>query len=140
MDFQAVIDSMNEMNRVTRSDYHLTLGNLILSLTGANEKDPNMRVIFSHNLEKGPGVPHSYRGYYSDLAFQEVAPPTVNEFLKQATETLDKTLKGYKGGDFVMDAKTPLWVSEYGSSGNIAIIGCEADTDCFVIKTKQLEY
>ena len=61
---------------------------------------------------------HSYRGYYCDLAFE------LNDGMRLATELLTeckaamgKTFGGYKGGDFVMDAQTPVWVVSYGCCG-----------------------
>lgn len=63
--------------------------------------------------------PHSYRGYYSDLAF-EPADGTVKavELLSIVKDCLGETYQGYKGGDYVMDKKTPLWMAFYGDCGS----------------------
>ena len=66
----------------------------------------------------GLGVLDSYRGYYCDLAFQ---PPTEKETAQTALENCEdamgKVFTGYKGGDYMMGATTPLWVAHYGCTG-----------------------
>lgn len=61
--------------------------------------------------------PHSYRGYYTDLAFEPRENTTVGEMLGCAKEALGKTYSGYKGGDFKMGEYTDVWLSEYGRCG-----------------------
>lgn len=47
---------------------------------------------------------------------------TTSEFLKMLKETVGKEFTGYKGGEFTMDENTPIWVANYGNSGNTAVI------------------
>ena len=71
------------------------------------------------------GEAHSYRGYYSDLAFAplyDTEPRTVKEILKEALLAHGKTFEGYKGGEFTMNGDTPVWYACYGTTGP-AIMG-----------------
>lgn len=65
----------------------------------------------------GFGEPHSYRGYYDELAFEPVEDTTVGEMLEAAKSALGKTFEGYKGGDYVMGEYTTVWLAWYGSTG-----------------------
>ena len=100
--------------RKTRSENQYTLGKMINLL---NSLDKNVQVRFSHNT-LSPAKPHSYRGYYSDLAF-ETSDKIINagQFLAMCEESLDMCFEGYKGGDFVMGEDTPLWCANYSETG-----------------------
>ena len=115
MDVRRLFDAMSEMGRATRSDYHLTLGGLIKQLESL---PPGLPVKFDWNGEY-PFQEMSYRGYYSDLAFDWRESPItdVTRLLSLSQDALDSTYEGYKGGDFVMDKATPLWAAPYGDTG-----------------------
>lgn len=106
MDLQKLFDAMGESDRLTRSRTHLTLGRLIAAL----ESLPSDVVV-------GLSRPHSYRGYYSDLAFQSDNTTTAEELLEVCRECVGVVFEGYKGGDFTMSEDTPLWIAHYGSCG-----------------------
>jgi hypothetical protein len=62
--------------------------------------------------------PHSYRGYYEDVAFQLTVDVTVQECLDAARSALGTAYEGWKGGDYVMDAFTDVWiVGDTGQAG-----------------------
>ena len=105
MNMQQVVNSINESNKRTRAKYHLTLGAFIEQLE-AMWADSVVPVT----------NPHSYRGYYTDLAF-EPGESTVSALLEQSKEVLNTCLTGYKGGEFMMGPDTPLWVADYGDTG-----------------------
>ena len=65
----------------------------------------------------GFGHPHSYRGYYNELAFEPRENVTIGAMLADARSALGTTYKGYKGGDFTMTGWTPCWLAEWGSTG-----------------------
>lgn len=65
----------------------------------------------------GFGHPHSYRGYYDDLAFEPVENTTIGEMLVAAKSALGSTYFGYKGGEYTMREYTRVWLAEYGDSG-----------------------
>ena len=107
IDFQKVMDMVGDAMRETRKQYHVTLGEMI-SLLG--QADPDAKI--------GLTDPHSYRGYYADLALEPTLELiSVKQLIAQLNLVLDKTLEGYKGGDFLMSADTPVWVAHYGCTG-----------------------
>lgn len=63
--------------------------------------------------------PHSYRGYYEQLAFEPAPGKTAAE-LRQIAESARRVFTGYKGGEFLMDDDT---------LGNIAFEGECGDAD-----------
>lgn len=136
MDMQNLVDAMNHMGKVTRADYHLTLGKAI----DAFEKYPkDAPVVF--DVGGSPDDPHSYRGYYSDLAFEPTDPQvdehkTVTEFLSELTESLNETFNGYKGGDFIMDKDTPLWMANWGECGRAIMGHYQEDSGRVILITK----
>lgn len=135
MDIQKAFTAMSESGRLTRSDYHLTLGGLIKQLAAL---PPSLPVKFDWNGEY-PSRERSYRGYYSDLALDWRESPTdVEGLLSMCQGALDSTYEGYKGGDFVMDERTPLWAAPYGSSGR-AIMGLEVVDGVAVLETKEVD-
>lgn len=61
--------------------------------------------------------PHSYRGYYEDLAFETCESITIGEMLTATETALNTTYEGWKGGDYTMDAHTDCWlVTQEGTS------------------------
>lgn len=65
--------------------------------------------------------PHSYRGYYMDLAFEPASNVTVADMLEDARSALGTTYTGYKGGEFTMTEYSDCWLSEEGRSGGETI-------------------
>lgn len=90
-----------------RAESQMTLGKLIDRLA---ELPPETVV----DLDE----PHSYRGYYSDLAFQRNATPvSAATALEMCRKCMGEVFQGYKGGDFQMGRNTPVWVANYGCCG-----------------------
>jgi hypothetical protein len=79
------------------------------------------RIIFDFSQRAGPESPHSYRGYYSDLAFSAGHKRTAGAWLRELESCLGSTFTGYKGGDFTMREDTPLWAAFYGCCGRAII-------------------
>jgi len=86
----------------------MTLKELIETLEKA---DPNKVVPLGFRR------PHSYRGYYTDLAFAPAKNITVGEMLACAQSALGKTFDGYKGGEYTMSEYTTVWLAEWGCCG-----------------------
>jgi len=61
--------------------------------------------------------PHSYRGYYDQLAFEPVPNLTVATMLAEARKAMGATYQGWKGGDYTMGAGTTVWLADEGSTG-----------------------
>lgn len=117
MDLQALVDGMSAQWQRERAATQMTLGKMIAAL----EAMPPDTFI------DGIGTPHSYRGYYSDLAFESLPNKTrVVDALAMCRGAMGQVFEGYKGGDFVMGALTPLWVADYGSCGQ-KIMGINAN-------------
>lgn len=138
MNMTDMLQTMQDSWRRIRSQYHLTLGDLIKFL-GDQEGHMIVRV---GDVDEAtyPAFPDSYRGYYADLAFAPTGEPiTCDELLKRCKLALNSTYKGYKGGDFVMSEDTPLWLSAYGINSQIAIVAIEHVGDSLVLKTKQIK-
>lgn len=86
----------------------MTLGQLIARLEKA---DPNRTVPL------GFGRPHSYRGYYDELAFDPVMNTTVGAMLKAAKSALGTIYPGWKGGEYKMESFTEVWLAKIGECG-----------------------
>lgn len=126
MSFKDVLNIINESTRDERAHYHITLCKLINIL---KDISPHAEVWLSLNGEPVIRVkfknPHSYRGFYSDLAFETEFLDEdfkVSDLLKLCEECIDNAFEGYKGGKYLMDRNTPLWISERGSADKNAIV------------------
>jgi hypothetical protein len=86
----------------------MTLGELIKRL---EKVDPKQEV------KMGFSNPHSYRGYYDELAFEPQEDTTVGEMLDWAKSAVGATYTGYKGGEYTMSEWTEVWLATYGQGG-----------------------
>lgn len=66
----------------------------------------------------GFAEPHSYRGYYSDLAFTPARGVTVRSMLYSARSALSATFEGWKGGDYTMHEYTDVYYAADGRTGD----------------------
>ena len=108
INLQDLVDGMNARMLRERAATQMTLGMMIAVL----EKMPPETEI------DGLGKAISYRGYYSDLAFQPQAEKVkAGDLLAQCRDAMGQVFEGYKGGDYVMGALTPVWVADYGCCG-----------------------
>lgn len=105
-DIRDVIDEMSKQWKRERANTQMTLDKLIKELEQLPE---------DFELE-GLSDPHSYRGYYSDLAFERSKRTTAGELLKLCKSCMGKVFEGYKGGEFMMGEGTPVWIASYGTS------------------------
>ena len=86
----------------------MNLGELIDQLKQYNP-DTEVRLGFGH--------PHSYRGNHAELAFEPVENTTIGEMLEHAESAPGETFEGYKGGTYLMDHWTDVWLAAYGCVG-----------------------
>lgn len=94
-------------NAKLRSEKHLTLGKLISYLQTTSV--PKVANLVN---------PHSYRGYYTDLAFVlETGEVSREEMLRICKNLVGMEFMGYKGGFYKMSYNTPLWIANYGDCG-----------------------
>ncbi len=68
-------------------------------------------------VERGFGKPHSDRGFYENLAFKPAENVTVESMLGHARSALGKIFEGYKGGDYLMDKNTEVYIGNWGECG-----------------------
>lgn len=128
----AVIDAAAQ----ERSKYQMTLGKMIAALDDAH---PSAVVMFSED-GFSPNYLGSYRGYYSDLMVTaKDAPMTVAKFRALLIKANGRTFTGYKGGDFVMTDKTPLWRDEYGCASGNAIMAVTKKDGSVVLVTQRVD-
>lgn len=142
MDTHQLFEVISDVSRDGRKEYHVTLGEMLKILSDVPLKDVTVPVVVTE-IDGGTigsvGRPHSYRGYYVDLAFDHVReePRTVEQFLDTCRSALGGTFIGWKGGEFTMDEDTPLWVAEVGSTG-YAILGAFLDDGEFCLMCKKV--
>lgn len=138
MGMQGLIDAMNNASKQTRSDYHITIGELIEALEQADSK--SLPVLTSHAPDKSVECPHSYRGYYSDLALEPSSTianvETVLNFMKDVEDTYET---GYKGGDYLMDRDVPVWISNQGDCDSYAVIDVMHNDTNVTLVTKYID-
>lgn len=101
------VEAYLQGQRDLRSETHLTLGRLISYLEHTEDH-------LVPNLEN----PHSYRGYYTDLAFNHPTREISSKvLLSTCRDLVGRRFVGYKGGRYKMGLVTPLWIANYGDCG-----------------------
>jgi len=71
------------------------------------------------NCKKTEYGSHDYKcpcGGSKKTSSQLKQNPTVNDFLKMLNKIVGKYMVGYKGGDFTVGKRTPVWVANHGTS------------------------
>ena len=146
-DFQEYVRNamLARRNEELKSSPQITLGELIAMLEAVKNK--NLTVTF--DVPFHPGEIDSWRGSYDELAIRYLNhgnPPTVRKLLDDLVFANGCTFTGYKGGDYVMGKRTPIWVANYGESGgprndnSTAITGVSVTDTHVEIETAELEY
>lgn len=69
-------------------------------------------------LPDGFHSPHSYRGYYDELAFEPASDISVGDMLSSARRAKGETYEGWKGGEYKMTGWTECWLAEEGCCGD----------------------
>lgn len=132
MDLAAYIDSAVRASRaaaLANSD-QLTLGEIIakceaIAARGYERSDglpPTVTFDFEYLR---PTTLDSWRGIYAELALGFNADgnaPSLPDFIAMLRDAVGKTYDGWKGGEYTMSERTPVWVANPGNSGNTAII------------------
>lgn len=60
--------------------------------------------------------PHSYRGFYHEIAFEPAYGVSVGSMLDDAKSSLGKLFPGYKGDHYLMQEYTACWLSPEGEA------------------------
>ena len=145
MDWETFSEELSRVGDECRSEYHVTLRELIHVLENANPNDK----IAEMDIKHGDHVFYdyefdSYRGYYSDLVLirsnindYDDDLLTVEKLLTLARRANGGTFYGYKGGEFKMGLKTPLWVADDQSNASqVAVIDIATDEGICVLDHK----
>lgn len=103
-----------------RPIFQMTLGSLIEKLSKCDQRKG---VYINYPLEIGAKGLISYRGIYAELAidFGIGWGMPAGELLFEAKNAVGKTFEGYKGGEFLMEEKTPVWISAYSLSSGMGL-------------------
>ena len=158
MDIQDYVNTIIAIKRKERLETspQLTLGKLISEIEACdiqNDKGEDKDVEFDFGSAE-PTSLSSWRGSYAELAlgfrltgYDAPNQETGHHGIATATKLLDNlmsaigaTFEGWKGGDFIMDEDTPVWVANQGNVGNTAIVGVLNQGWRLVLLTAYCEY
>ena len=143
MDLQKMLDNAVNAGRQERlkTSSQLILGELIAKLEALEDRTQTVSFAFENAV---PTHLSSWRGSYNELAlnfsFEENAP-TVEDLIKRLKQAVGATYQGYKGGEFLMGKTTPVWVANYGNSGNTGITDViQTEDDEVILKTEYCRF
>lgn len=88
----------------------------------------------------------SWRGAYEELTlhnmpskftegFWPTEGPLVKELLGDAIRANGRHLEGYKGGDFLMSRRTPVWADPYGECNHRVLAGVVLSGEKVILRT-----
>lgn len=126
----------------------ITLGELIAKLEAIplkhhrdfDNSDDDVKVIFDFP-DQYPTILDSWRGVYAELAmgYCDNEEKLLKDLLADCKSAVGKEFSGYKGGEFVMGKSTPIWVANYGDSGNTAIVDVIHDSSRVILVTSYIK-
>ena len=131
MNKKQLMDTVNQVLPKAPKEHgrhQMTLGSLIKALQRERTGLPVMlSSVYQGYEDKYPGMPHSYYGHHSDLAFKPSTEEiTVAQFLKVCEDAMHSTFRAPDGSpsfyqDYTMIHNTPLWVSELDTASKTGI-------------------
>lgn len=158
MDLQTWFDNTSKQMRDKSfaESPQLTLGEIIEKLERIHLNKDAMIEKYDHEArveyDFGTAFPttlDSWRGAYRELALgyelseydgEQFAHKTLTDLLEELKGAIGKTYTGWKGGDFVMDDSTPVWVANSGNAGNTAIVDIVDNEYSVILMTSYCEY
>ena len=126
--------------------YQMSLGSLIKALQKERTELPIiLSSVYQGYTDMYPGLPHSYYGYPSDLAFIPTKTPiTVSQFLAVCETALKASFMGpdhasdyYR--DYIMQANTSIWISEIDKASKTGIVDVVATSNYIRLVTETIE-
>jgi hypothetical protein len=72
-------------------------------------------------VELGFTHPHSYRGYYGDVAFEPCGRTTAGAMTTVARSALGAAYFGWKGGTYIMTLQTHCWLAIWGETVRVPV-------------------
>jgi len=154
-----VFNALSKARRdsILKDSPQLTLGELIekikaCGLTHGDEQEP--KLVY---YDFGTAIPtdlDSWRGSYDELALgYRLTGYDVNssngdhhkeckaeDLLKNLESAIGKTFTGWKGGEFIMNENTPVWVDNPGNTSDTAIVNVFDDGWRIILITARCEY
>lgn len=136
IDLQTYLDNALKVGRAEKmkTSDQLTLGEMILKIEPILKNQDAVIEKYKHEAKVCydfeylfPKTIDSWRGIYTELALDFVSSSEddemgITDFYNMLTDCIGKTFTGYKGGEFVMGKSTPVWVANYGNTGNTAVV------------------
>ena len=101
----------------------MTLGEMVNAL---KQMDLSEKLIEYDFSGQQPGVwMGSWRGVYSQFAISHEPGEGADAeaFLQSLESCIGRTFYGWKGGEFLMDESTPVWVDNSGQSHSTRVVG-----------------
>ena len=95
-------------------------------------------VYFDYGAFPEAGV-SSYRGSYDEAMISPADGGTAitnKELQDSIKKRIGTYMSGYKGGEYLIESETPLWVAEYGQWPGRAIRGVERNGNSLTIITE----
>jgi hypothetical protein len=128
----------------------LTIGETIAALKAAEyDDDAEVRFDFGYFV---PTRTESYRGFYDQLALgyclddhdasdrqRRNILKTPADVINELQQAIGRAYEGYKGGEYVMHADTPLWVANTGEANGTGVIGVRALGWKVIIETRYVD-
>lgn len=121
-----------------KSHNHLTFGELVTIIGKLPKESP----LYASSNSYYPVLSiHSYRGYYEDMEFDTGSTPvTVGEFLEMLLSNAGTTIEGYRGGEYIVDDRSYMWVGYEGGTARQALNGvCINADDSYTLVTSHVE-
>ena len=126
--------------------HQMSLGSLIKLLQRERVGLPViLSSVYQGYTDKYPGMPHSYYGYPADLAFEpSTSPINVAGFLAVCETAIRASFVGpdhaedyYR--DYIMQANTPIWISEIDTASKNGIVDVVAAVDHVALIIETIE-
>jgi hypothetical protein len=112
--------------KATFMDYYqqLNIGDALQAIESL-PSDATIYLLGEYGEKTFPSYPHSYRGYYDQLAFTQET--------RTGTGVVGRTVPGWKGGDYTMERNTSIFIAEVGSLGGQFGVIFEVDDSEYAI-------
>lgn len=139
-DYQALVDALAlKAKNEALADTGMIGAGLLLELLSMFPAEHGV-LIEIDGEQREPGDLGSYRGYYTDLAFDLDGNRTIGEVTAQLERRLGgDAYYGYKGGEFRANPGTLVWASPYGEYTGHGVTGVVGITGNVVITTAKVD-
>ncbi len=126
--FNNILTDLCKASRKAKFDAspQLSVGEFVLMLENLEDQKAWIFIDLG-SMTGNPTEFDSFRGYYDELALGVNLDYgnycTVEDLLLKAKAVIGKEFSGWKGGEYIMNKNTPLWVDNPGNCSNAMITG-----------------